>query len=337
MSPAEALEALALRELTAKEATALFRRLASGGMDDIQAAALLAAIKTRGESDQVLLGAAEALLEAAVPFPPPAGRHADCCGTGGDGMGTINISTAVAFVAAEAGVPVAKHGNRAVSSRCGSADLLEALGVRIEMPRERALACLEQCGVTYLHAPIYHPAVGKIAAVRRALGTRTIFNLLGPLLNPARPPIRLIGVYSGSLVLPMARALAGLGCEAGLVVHGSGLDEIALHGPTTAARVEDGQVTSLTLTPREAGLRSAPLQALQGGGPEESARWLAELLAGEGASEHMAAVAINTGALLWIAGKASGLREGSRMALEILRSGRARPRLDSLAETSRGS
>ena len=335
MLPAEALEALACRALTRDETAAIFRRLASGGMDDIQAAALLAALKTRGETAEGIRGAAGAMLEAARPFPRPQYRFADCCGTGGDRAGTVNVSTAVAFVAAAAGLPIAKHGNHAVSSRCGSADLLQALGAEIEIPPETARRALDECGVCYLHAPQYHPAARRVATVRRALGTRTLFNLLGPLLNPSRPPIRLVGVYAAELVLPTAQALARLGCEAGLVVHGGGLDEIALHAPTTAARVTADEVVELTLTPGEAGVASAPIEALRGGGPGENARWLRDLLAGRGEPAPVDAVAVNAGALLWIAGRAAGLREGTAQARAILREGRATARLDSYLEMTR--
>lgn len=328
---------LARRPLSAPEARSVFRGVAAGELSDLQAAALLAALKIRGETGAILEGAALALLEEAVPFPRLGGAVADCCGTGGDGAGTFNISTAVAFVAAEAGLPVVKHGNRASSSRCGSADLLERVGVRIEMSPRRALACLRSCKVTYLHAPACHPAVGRVAAVRRALGTRTVFNLLGPLLNPARPSFRLLGVCAEELVRPMAMALAGLGCEKALVVHGSGLDEVALHGPSTAIRIDGETFTDLTLTPEEAGLDRHPVASLQARGPAESARLCLSVLAGEGPPGPESAVAINAGALLWIAGVEPTLRSGARRAGEILRSGRARSRLDRLVEASRGA
>lgn len=337
MSPAEALELMARRSLTEEEAAAVFRRLATGDVEPLQAAALLAAFKARGETGEVLVGAAEALLAAAVAFPRPVRDFADCCGTGGDGAGTVNVSTAAMFVAAEGGLPVAKHGNHKVSSRCGSADILRALGAEIAATPRVARRCLDLSGAAYLHAPRYHPAVGRIAAVRRALGTRTVFNVLGPLLNPARPPIRLVGVYSRAMVRPVARALAVLGCRSGLVVHGDGLDEIAIHGPTTAARIEGDRVTPCVITPEEAGLERAPLAALKGGGPEENAAWLAGLLAGKGAREHEAAVAINAGALLHVAGRAGSLREGAATAREILRSGTARHRLEQFVELSHGS
>lgn len=337
MSPAEALDLIAARTPTAPESAEIFRLLAAGGLSDAQAAGLLVAITGCGETEEVLHGAAEALLEAAVPFPRPGYRVADCCGTGGDGSGTVNISTAAMFVISAGGVPVVKHGNHAVSSRCGSTDLLAALDVETGMDPARARAGLDRYGIAYLHAPLYHPAVARLAPVRKALGTRTVFNALGPLLNPARPPIRLVGVYSVSLVLPMAGALARSGCDAGLVVNGDGLDEVALHGPTVAARIRGDEITPLAITPEGAGLERVPIEALRGGGPGENARWMKELLAGRGREEHSAAVAINAGAVLWIAGRASSHREGTAQALEIIRSAAALKKLEELVEIGRGS
>lgn len=337
MSPSEALELLTGGSLSASESSSLFRLFTSGALSDVQAAGLLAALKIRGETGELLHGAAEALLEAAVPFPRPGYPFADCCGTGGDGIGTVNISTAAMFVIAAGGVPVAKHGNHAISSRSGSTDVLSALGSEVSCPPALARASLDRCGIAYLHAPLYHPVLARLAPVRRELGTRTVFNLLGPLLNPARPPIRLIGVYAPSLVLPVARALARSGCASGLVVHGGGLDEIALHGPTTAARVLDGRVTSMTIRPEDAGLKRASVESLRGGTPAENAQWLTELLEGRGREDHAAAVAINAGAVLWLAGRAATLRAASSEALGIIRSGEALRRLRHFTAISHGT
>jgi anthranilate phosphoribosyltransferase len=337
MPVAEVLETLSRRSLDRDESFAAFSSLIGGELEELEIAALLGAMKTRGETPEEIAGAAQALRAAAVPFPKPDYPVADTCGTGGDGAGTINISTAAAFVAAEAGVAVAKHGNRATSSRCGSADLLEALGVTLEVSPATARRCLDQVGLCFLFAPAYHPGVRRATAVRRALKTRTLFNLLGPLANPAHPELQVMGVYDPRLVRPLADTLRTLGAHAALVVHGGGLDEIALHGPTTAALLRDGAIQTLTLDPEDAGFERAPIAALAGGEPAEGAAWLDRLLAGRGDPVHRAAVAINAGALLWIAGLAATLRLGGLRAREIIDSGAAQWRIAALVEVARGA
>ncbi|MEZ4307040.1 MAG: anthranilate phosphoribosyltransferase [Polyangiaceae bacterium] len=324
MSLREAVEVVCSgRDLDAAAARGAFGEIARGGAPEALIAGLLVALKAKGETPEELSGAVEAYREAAVAFERPDYRFADSCGTGGDGHGTINVSTAAAFVAASSGLPIAKHGNRSVSSRSGSADVLSALGAAIEVSPQASRRVLDETGVCFLFAPRYHPGARHAAGVRRALGMRTIMNLLGPLSNPARPPVQLTGVYSAELVVPVARTLALLGCERALVVHGGGLDEIALHAPTTAALVRDGEVEPMTLTPEDAGVAHAPLSALAGGSPEENAVLLSEVLRGQGAEAHAAAIAINAGALLWIAELAPDLREGTAMAMDAMRSGRA--------------
>jgi anthranilate phosphoribosyltransferase len=333
----ELLETLAERSLDQRESYRTFAGLIGGELSEVEIAALLAAMKTRGETPEEIAGAARALREAAVPFPKPHYPVADTCGTGGDGAGTVNISTAAAFVAAEAGVAVAKHGNRASSSRCGSADLLAALGVKLDASPEAARASLDAIGLCFLFAPAYHPGVRRATGVRQALRTRTVFNLLGPLANPARPEYQVMGIYQPRLCRPAAETLGMLGCRAALVVHGAGLDEIALHGPTRAALLLDGRVHDIELTPEMAGLARAPIEALAGGDPAAGARWLDALLAGRGAAAHRHAVAMNAGALLWIAGIAADFRAGVERALLILERGSAHGRLTRLAELSHGA
>lgn len=337
MPVAEMLETLCRRSLSQEESHAAFTSLIGGDLDEIEIAALLGAMKTRGETPAEIAGAAMALRGAAVPFPKPDYPVADTCGTGGDGAGTVNLSTAAAFVAAEAGIAVAKHGNRASSSRCGSADLLEALGVAIEVAPAIARRCLDQAGLCFLFAPAYHPGVRRATAVRRALKTRTLFNLLGPLANPARPEIQLMGVYDPRLVRSLAETLRTLGCHAALVVHGGGLDEIALHGPTTAALLRDGFIDDVILDPADAGFEPAPIAALRGGEPADGATWLDRLLAGRGDPVHVAAVAINAGALLWTSGLTDTLRAGGARAREILLDGSAHWRIEALVEASHGA
>jgi len=337
VSVSELLETLSRRSLGREESYLTFTELVGGRYSEIEMAALLAALKTRGETPEEIAGAAQALREHAVAFPKPDYPVADTCGTGGDGSGTVNLSTAAAFVAAACGVPVAKHGNRAVSSRCGSADVLEAAGVRLDPAPRVARRCLDQAGVCFLFAPAYHPGVRQAMPVRRALRTRTLFNLLGPLANPSFPEWQVMGVYDPTLCRPLAQTLQLLGCRAALVVHGSGLDEIALHGPTTAAWLRNGAVTDVVLDPESAGLEPAPLAALAGLEPVDGARWLRRLLAGDGEPAHATAVALNTGALLWISGKACSLAEGTGTAREALAGGRALPHLDQLVELSHGA
>ncbi|HEY3998232.1 MAG TPA: anthranilate phosphoribosyltransferase [Candidatus Xenobia bacterium] len=328
------LEGATLQEEGARE---LFGALVRGELNDIEITALLVALKTRGETPDVLTGAASALRAAAVPFPRPSYEYADPCGTGGDGRGTVNISTAVAVVAAELGLRVAKHGNRSVSSQCGSADVLEAVGVAVEMAPVASRRVLDEAGICFLFAPQYHGGLRAAMNVRRTLKTRTIFNLLGPLLNPAAPPYQVVGVYDERWCRPMAETLARLGCRGALVVHGSGVDEIALHGPTQCVCWREERLQEMTLRPSEVGLEEAPLEALSGGSPADNARWLLGLLGGQGASVHRQAVAFNTGALLWLSGRADSIRDGVQMGMEVLSRRRGLDRLERWREATRGA
>jgi anthranilate phosphoribosyltransferase len=318
------------------EAEALFAGIVEGRMADAQLGGLLVALKAKGEGAAELIGAARALRAAAEPFPRPDGLFADTCGTGGDRSGTINVSTAVAFVAAACGLPVVKHGNRSITSRCGSADVLERLGARIDLPAAEARHVLDTAGVCFLFAPHYHPGMRHAAAVRRALGTRTIFNMLGPCLNPAAPPVQIVGVADARLLRPIAETLRMLGCERALVVHGSGLDEVALHAETAAVRLTAGLLETIAITPEQAGVARAPLAALAGGHPEENARRLRALLGGEGSAGERDMVAINAGALLMTAGLADDLASGTAAASRAISEGAGLARLDAFVEASRG-
>lgn len=317
------------------EARAVFAALVAGRLPDPLLAALLGALKVRGETPEEFAGAAEALRDAAAPFPAPDGVFADTCGTGGDGAATVNISTAAAFVCAAAGLPVAKHGNRSVSSLCGSADVLERSGVKIDCTAEISRRALDEAGVCFLYAPQYHPGLRHAAPVRRALKVRTLMNMLGPCVNPARPPVQIVGVAVPERLGTLAATLRMLGVQRALVVHGDGLDEVALHGPTQAVRATASGVEKLTLTPESAGVSSAPVDALAGGDPEENARRLQAVLAGRGARAETDAVAMNAGAVLWTAERAASLREGTALALDLLASGEPGRRLEQLAEISR--
>ena len=322
--------------LAQDQAETLFAALVRGELDDPAIAAMLVALKVRGETVDELIGAARALRAADLPFARPDYVFADSCGTGGDGSGTINLSTAVAFVAAAAGLPVAKHGNRSITSRCGSADVLEQLGVRLDCSPEASRRALDEAGLCFLFAPMYHPGLRHAGPVRRALGIRTIMNILGPCVNPAEPKVQLLGVAEERLLEPVARTLAALGVEAAMVVHGAGLDEVTLDGETKAVRLSGGAFESLVLRPADAGFAPAPLAKIRGGDPEENAARLKALLQGRGTRTEKQAVAINAGALLLTAGKAADLREGAALALDLLASGAAHERLEALIEISNG-
>ena len=312
----------------------VFSRLIEGELGEVDIASLVVALKAKGEAPEEIAGAAQALRDGAGEFPRPDYTFVDTCGTGGDGAGTINVSTAVALVCAAMGIPVAKHGNRSVSSKCGSADVLEKLGVRLDAPPDVARQCLDEANICFLFAPRYHAGVRFAMPVRRQLATRTIFNLLGPLVNPARPACQLMGVYDPSLCAPLAETLRLLGLDRALVVHGSGLDELAIHGPTTAALLRDGQVTELEICPEEAGLERHSLDELAGGEPDENARAFERILAGEAPEAHNAAVALNAGAVAWISGQTDTLAGGVERALQVIKSGAATERMQTFAEVS---
>jgi anthranilate phosphoribosyltransferase len=321
--------------LAARESREVFDGVIRGELSDIEMTALLVALKLKGETAEEIAGAAASLRAGAREFPRPDYPFADIVGTGGDGAGTINISTAVACVAAEAGLPIAKHGNRAVSSRCGAADLLEQFGVHLEMTPDAARRCLDAERLTFLFAPHYHAGIRHAMPVRRRLATRTVFNLLGPLVNPARPPVMLVGVYDAGLCAVIAETLALLGCERALVVHGLGLDEIAVHGATEAAELDDGEVRMRRFTPADFGVGTFPLAEIVGGGPEENAAAMRRLLAGGGEPAHVAAVAVNAGALLTLAGTEDSYPAGYERAREVIAGGAALGRLERFAQLSR--
>lgn len=322
--------------LSQAEAEALFGRLVRGELAEHEIAAMLIALRLKGETADELIGAARALRAADADFERPDYLFADTCGTGGDGSGSINVSTAVALVAAAAGLPVAKHGNRSFTSRCGSADVLEQLGAKLDISAGQSRRALDETGFCFLFAPLYHPGLKHAGPVRRALKVRTVMNVLGPCLNPAEPRVQLLGVAEPKLLEPVARTLASLGVERALIVHGSGTDEIALHGGTQAIRLEDGHFELLSLTPEDAGLTRAPLAAVEGGGPEENAARLVALLKGKASEADSRIVALNAGALLMIAGLAESLKEAVAHAAETIASGNAFNTLERFVEASRG-
>ena len=323
-------------DLIADHAQYLFERLVLGKLEPGEIGGMLIALRMKGETAEEMIGAAHALSAAATPFDRPDYLFADCCGTGGDGSGLINVSTATGFVAAAAGLPIAKHGNRSVSSRCGSADVLEAVGARIDTTPAAARAMLDELGFCFLFAPAYHPGMKHAALVRRQLAVRTVMNLLGPCINPARPPVQLLGVADPTMLRRIAQTLDAVGVKQALVVHGSGLDEVALHGETRAIRLSNGEMTEIEIAPEDAGIDRAALKVVTGGDVAENATRLKLLLAGQGTQAENDIVILNTAALLLTAGKATDLTDGAGQAREALLSGKAGALLDRFVEASNG-
>ncbi len=329
------------QSLSREEARSVMSEILSGKCTDAQIAALLVALHMKGETVEEIVGFAEAIRAAAVPLElsrdstldvSGTGRDAlvDTCGTGGDASGTFNISTATALVVAGAGVRVAKHGNRSVTSKCGSADVMEALGVNITLPPSQLVACLEEVGIAFLFAPAMHSAMKHVQTARRELRLRTVFNLLGPLTNPARASAQVVGVYSADLVEKLAEALSMLGARRALVVHGAdGLDEITITGPTRIGEVRDGQVRSYEVTPEEFGMQRASVEEISGGDAVENAAIVREVLAGK-KSPRRDVVLLNSAAALVAAGKAEHLGDALPVAARSIDSGAAGKKLEAL-------
>jgi len=321
-------------DLPIEDSEHLFERLVLGKLEPAEIAGMLIALRMKGETAEEMIGAARALSAAALPFDRPNYLYADCCGTGGDGSGLINVSTATAFVAAACGLPVAKHGNRSVSSRCGSADVLEAVGAKIDIAPEKARELLDETGFCFLFAPAYHPGMKHAALVRRQLEVRTIMNLLGPCINPARPPVQLLGVADPKMLRRIAQTLAAMGVVEALVVHGSGLDEVALHGETRAIRLSGDEIEEIEINPEQAGLERASLKGVTGGDVDENAERLKGLLCGRAGRAEEDIVILNTAALLLTASKAETLLEGATLARDALASGAAAKVLREFVEAS---
>ncbi len=321
--------------LSEAQAEAVAEAIMRGEATPAQIAALLVALRVKGETVEEITGFVRAMRAGAATVPARSDDLVDTCGTGGDGAQTFNISTVAALVAAGAGCKVAKHGNRSVSSRCGSADVLAALGVDIEMSPERAAACIDEIGVGFLFAPQYHPGARHAAGPRREIGVRTIFNVIGPLLNPAGARRQVMGVYRAGLTEPIAQVLGRLGSQHCLVVCGEdGLDEITLAGRTFVSELRGGRVRSLTLTPAALGVSAAPTEALRGGDVAENAEITRAILAGA-AGPRRDAVLVNAGAAIYVAGRAADIAEGVRRAAAAIDSGRARAVLEALERRSR--
>lgn len=317
--------------LSAEEMADAVGEIMDGRASEAQIAALLVALRMKGETVDEIEGAARAMRSRMKGVSLNVDPLLDTCGTGGDDLGTFNISTATAFVAAAAGVHVAKHGNRAVSSRSGSADVLSELGVTIDAPAEAMRSAIEHHRIGFLFAPSHHPAMRFAAPIRRELGLRTIFNVLGPLTNPAGASHQLLGVFDDALLSPMAEVLGRLGAKRAWVVRGEdGLDELTLCGASHVAEWDGERVVERVVTPEDVGLRRAHPESLKGGTPSENASIIRELLGGERDGPARDVVALNAGAALLVCERAASLREGVEISLEILRGGRAMSTLEAL-------
>ncbi|MFL5965751.1 MAG: anthranilate phosphoribosyltransferase [Gaiellaceae bacterium] len=325
------------RDLSREEARGVMSTIMSGDATPAQIGGFLVALRAKGETADEIAGCAEAMREHALAVRPQRDDLVDTAGTGGDGASTINISTAAALVAAAAGAAVAKHGNRAVSSACGSADVLEALGFSLEQEPPRIARSIDELGFGFLFAPTHHPAMRHAASVRRELATRTVFNVLGPLTNPAGARAQVVGVYSPELVRTIADVLARLGARRAFVVHGAGgIDELSPAGPNLICEVVDGDVRERELDPeRELGIPRAPVEELRGGTPEENARSIRDVFSGADIGARRSAVILNGAGAIAAGGHAADLREGVELARETIDSGAAAERLDALAAFSR--
>ncbi|MBI2991948.1 MAG: anthranilate phosphoribosyltransferase [Deltaproteobacteria bacterium] len=327
----EAIEKLVNRvDLSEQETIEVMNQIMTGEATPLQVASFLTALRMKGETMPEITGAARVMREKVHRVKVKADPVLDVVGTGGDQKGTINISTASAFVVAGAGITVAKHGNRSVSSKSGSADVLAVLGVKIDASKERVEECLEKIGIGFLFAPLLHEAMKYAVQPRREIGIRTVFNLLGPLTNPAGATHQLTGIYDGGLTELITQVLRNLGTVRAMVVHGmEGLDEISLCGPTKISELRDGQIRNYTLTPEEVGLKRCRLEEIQGGNPEQCADALRTVLRGEkGAKRDV--VLLNSGAALYVSGAAGSVAEGIRLAAEVIDSGKAQAKLEQL-------
>jgi anthranilate phosphoribosyltransferase len=324
------------QDLGRDQARQVMEQIMTGQATPAQIGAFLVALRCKGETTEEIAGCAEVMREKATPIRTRRHPVIDTCGTGGDGSGTFNISTTVAFVAAGAGLCVAKHGNRAMSSRCGSADVLQELGVNIEAGPERVSRCLDEAGIGFLFAPLLHGAMKHAVGPRREIGVRTVFNILGPLTNPAGARRQLLGVYETHLAAKLAGVLGLLGSERALVVHGAdGLDEVSISGPTRVAQLDDGQVHTWQIQPEDVGLAVHPRESLRGGTAAENARILLEVLDGRPGPPRDV-VLLNGAAALLAGGVAVDLFEGLSRAREAIDSGRARQALEALKRVSAG-
>jgi len=332
--PAALTLAQAGQPLSAADTKRLFDAIFTGRLSEEEIIAYLATTADRKPTVDELVGAVTSMRQHMLSIGAPADAI-DLCGTGGDGLGTLNISTAVSFVVAACGVPVAKHGNRSASSRSGAADVLEALGVNIKLDPRTAQSVLAETGLVFLFAQTHHPAMKHVGAARKQIGRRTIFNLLGPLANPARVTQQLVGVFSSDWLVPYAEALKALGSRRAWIVHGKdGLDEVSISGPTEIAVLDKGGVTTREIAPEDAGLRRWPLAEIAGGNAAHNADALRHLLEGGGASAYRGIVLLNAACALMVAGRAKDIKDGMALAAQALDSGAAKAKLQALITAS---
>ncbi|MFC4699022.1 anthranilate phosphoribosyltransferase [Glaciecola siphonariae] len=323
------------RNISLEQSEFVFSRVMQGELNDIELSALLIALKIKGESADEIAGAATAMVKNAKAFDRPNYAFSDIVGTGGDGHNTINISSAAAILAAACGIKVAKHGNRSVSSKSGSSDLFAGFGMDLMMTPAQARRCLDQANLCFLAAPNYHAGVGHAMPVRTTLKTRTLFNILGPLANPSRPTHGVYGVYHPQLIDVYAKVLRKLGHNNALVVHGDGLDEIALHGQTQAQHIQDGNIKELTLNAASFGAKPAPIEAIEGAEPSKNVDAIAKVLSGSGKEAHKHAIALNAAALIWVNDTGREHRDCFAQAMDTLASGKGIKTIELAARISK--
>ncbi len=315
------------KSLSEEESRELFKEIMEGKLTDVQIAGILVALRSKGETVEEIAGAVRVMREKSRKVPlreEVRERLVDTCGTGGDLKGTFNVSTAAALVVASCGVPVAKHGNRSVSSRCGSADILESFGVKIDLEPEEVAKCIEEVGFGFMFAPKFHPAMAAVSRPRRELGIRTIFNVLGPMTNPAGAPRQLMGVYDEKLTEKLAEVLLRLGTKRAFIVHGEdGTDEVTVTGATKVTEIKDGEIKSYTVTPEDFGLKRAPFSEISGGGTlEENRNIVQRILTGEDRGAKRDMVALNSAFALLAAGRVESVEEGIELSMETLEKGK---------------
>ncbi|RUM62294.1 MAG: anthranilate phosphoribosyltransferase [Persephonella sp.] len=327
------------KDLTAKEMEFLFNELMEGKLTDTQIGGILVGLKMKGETIEEITSGAKVMRDKAVKIDiEDKSNLVDTCGTGGDKVDTFNVSTITALVVAGAGVKVAKHGNRSVSSKCGSADIMEALGVKIDLSPEKTKEAIEKVGLGFLFAPVFHPAMKNVIGQRRELGVRTIFNILGPLSNPTGAYYQLVGVYDESLVKPIAEVLIKLGLKRGYVVYGTeGLDEVSITSPTVVAEIDNGSLDVYTVKPEDFGLKRASLEEIKGGDINYNLKIALDILEGKDKTAKTDFVALNSAFALKSLGKVQSIKEGIELAKESIYSGKAFEVLEKLRKFSKSN